>query len=231
MVENSGRLNDAMLERVLKNKELIVIPYDPISQQPGSIDVTFGNKFAIKKPWVLEIKATENQEKNTLYFTTPRNTWESLNNDMLFKGKGFYWRIRRFLYSAKHFFMVGVDDVGYFFRLPPLVLLLGFINEYIELDDYTEAILDGKSSGGRLGVTAHVTAGYAEMGFKGNMTTETINPQLTFIRLYPDMYIGQLRFLRFSEKCKKPYGQTLIGNNYQSDRTVVPSNGLKIKRE
>ncbi len=53
-------------------------------------------------------------------------------------------------------------------------------------------IVDGKSSTGRLFVTAHVTAGYGDPGFDGQYTLEVVSTHRVI--LYPGMFFCQIRF-------------------------------------
>ncbi len=55
-------------------------------------------------------------------------------------------------------------------------------------------VVDGKSSLGRLGLAIHVTAGYGDPGFDGQVTLEVValgEP----VRIYPGMRIAQVRFM------------------------------------
>ncbi len=55
-------------------------------------------------------------------------------------------------------------------------------------------VVDGKSSLGRLGLAIHVTAGYGDPGFEGQVTLEVValgEP----VRIYPGMRIAQVRFM------------------------------------
>jgi dCTP deaminase len=54
-------------------------------------------------------------------------------------------------------------------------------------------VVDGKSSIGRLGATVHVTAGYIDPGFHGQITLEVATLGQP-VRLYAGMRIAQLRF-------------------------------------
>lgn len=53
-------------------------------------------------------------------------------------------------------------------------------------------VLDGKSSLGRLFITAHVTAGYGDPGFDGQYTLEVVVTHP--VRIYPGMRFCQIRF-------------------------------------
>lgn len=73
--------------------------------------------------------------------------------------------------------------------LMPGELYLGSTIEYTETHGLLP-YLDGKSSCGRLGLFAHVTAGRGDAGFCGNWTLEltTVRP----LRVYAGMPVGQL---------------------------------------
>ncbi len=55
------------------------------------------------------------------------------------------------------------------------------------------AVVDGKSSIGRLGVVVHVTAGYVDPGFHGQLTLEVASLAHP-VRLYVGQLVAQLRF-------------------------------------
>jgi len=54
-------------------------------------------------------------------------------------------------------------------------------------------VLDGKSSVGRLFITAHVTAGYGDAGFDGQYTLEVV-ALAHGVRVFPNMLFCQMRF-------------------------------------
>jgi dCTP deaminase len=78
---------------------------------------------------------------------------------------------------------------GYILR--PGELYIGSVNEFIRLED-TVGVLYGKSSLGRLGLFIHVTAGFIDSGYRGNLTLElaVVKP----LKVYPNMKIGQIAF-------------------------------------
>jgi dCTP deaminase len=82
---------------------------------------------------------------------------------------------------------IGVDGV----ELQPGRLYLGHTVERICAVDKVP-IIDGKSSVGRLGVFVHVTAGYCDPGFYGQITLEILVTYPTI--LYAGMRIAQVRF-------------------------------------
>jgi dCTP deaminase len=96
----------------------------------------------------------------------------------------------------------------------PGTLYLGSTVETVGSDHFV-GLLEGKSSLGRLGLTSHVTAGFIDTGFLGQVTCElsVVQP----LRVYPGMRIGQICFLR-------PEGAIrLYAGKYQSQKGPVAS--------
>jgi len=75
--------------------------------------------------------------------------------------------------------------------LQPGELYLGRTVERINTDRYA-AVLDGRSSIGRLGICVHVTAGFIDIGFDGYITYEiqVIKP----VRVYANVKVSQISF-------------------------------------
>ena len=84
---------------------------------------------------------------------------------------------------------IEIPEEGYI--LLPGVLYLGETEEYTETHGFIPKI-DGVSSGGRLGMSIHVTAGFGDLGFCGKWTLEitVIHP----LRIYPGSRIGQIYY-------------------------------------
>lgn len=107
-------------------------------------------------------------------------------------------------------------------KIPPegLVLLpgrvyLGKTVEYTE-SPYHIPMYEGRSSLGRLGVFSHVSAGFGDIGFRGNWTLEfsVVQPVL----ILPGLRIGQLYW-------HNPDGEVLKRYNgkYQNQTNATPS--------
>lgn len=77
------------------------------------------------------------------------------------------------------------------FMLRPGLSYLMHTVERIKTDRYVP-IIDGKSSIGRLFVTAHITAGFGDPGFDGQYTLEVVATHPIII--YPGMRFCQMRF-------------------------------------
>lgn len=109
------------------------------------------------------------------------------------------------------------------FALESHQFVLSSTQEYIELPDDLAARVEGKSTLGRLGLVVHVTAGFIDPGFRGNITLELVNLNSVPILLSPGMEIAQICFTPMVGKVKRPYGADGLGSKYQdSIGTVGP---------
>lgn len=107
--------------------------------------------------------------------------------------------------------------------LEPGDFILGSTKEYVEIPDDLAANVDGKSSLGRLGITAHITAGYIDAGFKGNITLEIANlSDMSFI-LKKDMAIAQIVFTTLTTPTNRPYGSDGLNSHYQDSNGTILS--------
>ena len=101
------------------------------------------------------------------------------------------------------------------FLLYPGVLYLGRTNERIATDKFIPMI-NGRSSGGRLGLSVHICAGFGDIGFNGTFTLEisVVEPLI----IYPNMEIAQVCF-------HTPYGKTdiLYRGKYYKQTDATPS--------
>ena len=85
--------------------------------------------------------------------------------------------------------VIKIPPEGYV--LQPGELYLSRTVERINTDHYA-AVLDGRSSVGRLGICVHVTAGFIDIGFDGYITYEiqVIKP----VRVYANVKVSQISF-------------------------------------
>ena len=104
--------------------------------------------------------------------------------------------------------------------LPPHSFILASTIEKIELPRNIVARVEGRSSIGRLGLTIHITAGFIDPAFKGNITLELANLSNAPIVLHKGMRICQIVF----ETIEPPllaYGE--CSNKYQGQNGVTGS--------
>ena len=109
----------------------------------------------------------------------------------------------------------------------PLVLqqnefILGQTVERVKLPDNILGRVEGRSSIGRLGVAIHITAGFIDPGFNGNITLEICNLGNIPVVLYPNQRVCQIVFEELNGECENPYGAD-GRNKYQGQTTPTPS--------
>ncbi len=85
------------------------------------------------------------------------------------------------------------------------VCLLGTTVERVRIPNDMLAKVEGKSSLGRDFLTAHITAGFIDPGFDGQITLEIKNLLGAPIRIYAGMPISQLAISRLSSPAEHPY--------------------------
>ena len=89
------------------------------------------------------------------------------------------------------------DVVGSIF-LYPGEFLLAHTEEKVTLDRTVAAQLDGKSTLARQGLVVHLTAGWIDPGFSGQITLEIKNLTESYLQLTVGQRIGQLKFFRIN---------------------------------
>lgn len=109
-------------------------------------------------------------------------------------------------------------NLGDGFNLRPGACLLASTSEIIHCPDNIAARVEGKSSLGRLFLAVHVTAGWVDPGWSGQITLEVVNHSPWEIRLWAGMKIAQINFTRLTSPCAVPYGSSRLGSHYQSQR-------------
>lgn len=106
------------------------------------------------------------------------------------------------------------------YKLKPNEFILGSTIEKVHLPYDICGHVDGKSSIGRLGVFVHISSGFIDSGFTGNVTLEIYNCSDKEFELYHGMPICQIVFETLTSPVLKPYGRR--DNHYQnSDGTVL----------
>ena len=109
-------------------------------------------------------------------------------------------------------FNLNVQD----YVLKPQDFILGSTLEEVSIPNDLVGFVDGRSSLGRLGITAHITAGYIDSGFQGNITLEIYNVSDKEFVLKKDMNICQIIFQTLSSPCEKP-------SKYQKSKGTILS--------
>ena len=91
-------------------------------------------------------------------------------------------------------------------QLPPNAFVLGTTIEKVRLPPNLIGRVEGRSSIGRLGVAIHVTAGFIDCGFEGQITLEIKNLSHNTVMLYENMRIAQIVFEEVDNTPNRVYG-------------------------
>lgn len=110
------------------------------------------------------------------------------------------------------YFKFKMNESGYL--LEPNEFILGSTNEGVSIPSDLAARYEGKSSMGRIGLATHITAGFIDPGFRGDITLEIKNENQYPIRIFADMPIGQLCFFELGEEVETRYGSKKLGSHY-----------------
>lgn len=110
-----------------------------------------------------------------------------------------------------------VIDISGGYKLEPYGFVLGSTVEWVEFSPQLAGVFDGRSTMGRVGLFVHVSAGFLDPGYKGEVTLEIFNglPYPTWLR--PGMRIGQIVVHRTESPARRPYGEGRC-SKYQGQR-------------
>jgi dCTP deaminase len=159
----------------IKSRQIQVAPFDDAKVRQNSLDVTLGKGVCVYKDQVY-VPASQR------LLVQPTS----------------YERSREFTaYDGGHLdvkknnpvFNFTMDESGW--MLVPGILYLMHIEEVLCTPKLVMS-LDGRSSYARLGIVVHLTAGFAETGFKGQYTLEVT--AMHRVRIYPGICIAQVIF-------------------------------------
>lgn len=115
-----------------------------------------------------------------------------------------------------------VHSNGEPFVLHPKEFILGITHEKIKVPGDLAAYIDGRSSLGRIGITAHITSGWIDPGFKGRLVLEISNLGKMPVTLYPGMRICKLFFFKLNSPSEVPYNMR-ENAKYMNQETVCQS--------
>lgn len=109
------------------------------------------------------------------------------------------------------------------FVLPAKGFALGHTIEEVGVDATLAAQVDGKSSLARIGLQVHMTSGFIDPGFHGQITLEFFNATNKPIHLRPGMLIAQLFVIPMWGPVERPYGSDGVDSRYQGQEGATSS--------
>lgn len=119
-------------------------------------------------------------------------------------------------------------SLGTGYRLLPGASVIASTIEVIRCPRDIAARVEGKSSLGRLFLAVHVTAGWIDPGWVGQVTLEVVNHGPWTIVLWPGMKIAQINFTRMGYQCSDPYGSEKLKSHYQGQQGPTAAVGRRV---
>lgn len=161
---------------------------------PASVDLTLGSKVAVYKDAVNFIVGGRKYEKSEdgIYLAEYYPTAFERQLDLsTMQGDWLFPNTECILSAKKKNEIVTFEMKPTGWLLKPGIGYLMHTAERVHTKKFVP-VLDGKSSLGRLFITAHVTAGYGDPGFDGQYTLEVVVTHPVIV--YPGMRFCQIRF-------------------------------------
>lgn len=174
-------LNDFEIREGLDKGYLSIEPFDPQRLQPVSYDLTLSSEILVPRADVhtVDTGMADTSPDTEYYGAVP--SWKPHMTDRTMPKNGWPVHCREFL--------------------------LGCTNEVVSLSPNIAARVEGKSSLGRLGLAVHITAGFIDPGFKGQITLEIVNMAPYDLVLHAGMPIAQIVFEQVTPP-ERDYSQT-----------------------
>lgn len=161
-------LNDFEITKALQDDWIGIAPYDPRRLQPVSYDLTLGDSFRRIRNDVHTIDTADTGQYDDAHHYGLVPSWHNHTSGHALPANGY--------------------------TLRPGDFLLACTAETITLSPSMAARVEGKSSLGRLGIAVHITAGFIDPGFEGQITLEIANLAPVSVILHPGMPIAQIVF-------------------------------------
>jgi len=189
-------LSDKKIKEYVKNRKIVVEPFDESLVGPASLDVRLGFKFRVFKN--INIEAID---------------IKSYKEDVIYRSESKDFIIHHGTYSD--LIIAKREDVP--IVIHPGEFILASVYEYIELPKNIAAQISGRSSIGRLGLLVHTSAGWIDPGYAGHLTLEIYNVNKIPVKLYPLTKIAQIVFYELEEDVEVPYGERKSSKYYKED--------------
>lgn len=104
----------------------------------------------------------------------------------------------------------------------PREFLLGSTRETVHIPNDLLARVEGKSSWARRGIMVHVTAGFIDPGFRGQITLELYNLSSVTQVILVGSRVAQLALEELDRPADRPYGSPGLGSHYQGQQGATP---------
>ena len=208
-----GMLTGSEIYKQIKKGNIEISPFDKERINPNSYNLRLHDELLVYRR--NDDRITVMDERNIFKDVDTNHYAYDLNNIALHRSpiiQSACYLDPLDMKKSNDTLILPIPDSG--LLLHPGVLYIGRTIERTASDKFIPMI-NGRSSGGRLGISIHICAGFGDIGFDGTWTLEisVVEP----IIIYPNVEIAQVSFF-------KPYGDTKIKYNgryqYQKDATA-----------
>lgn len=175
----------------------LITPYHSEQQQPCSYDLTLDK--IIKKMVVSDIDEYHVESHVTAY--------------------------DKKLHGLEYAEIDLTEDKDNRYRMCPGDFIIASTKETVKLPNDIAGRFEGKSSLGRIGLATHVTAGFIDAGFEGQITLEMKNENRYPIDIKYGMRIGQICFFGLDSYCAHHYGDPSLNSHYQGQKGPTTARG------
>jgi dCTP deaminase len=196
-IVQGGILTGNEIKREVENTQNIQVhPWDPThlnyedKLNPASYDLTLGDEVAVYKAVTLFNHAPEKTNPLVAPIPIPFRPEPPRagvgDGECIFADPNGRLNVK----AVNHVWKFKIDPKKGWLLKPGIGYLMHTV-ERVRTDKYVP-VLDGKSTIGRLFVTAHITAGFGDPGFDGQYTLEVVSTYP--ITVFPFMRFCQIRF-------------------------------------
>ena len=208
-----GMLTGAEIERQISKGNIIIDPLDPNCINPNSYNLKLHPELLVysrnsDRSNVLPISETYKESEEDII----KRTYATISNIKHITDKPIINSLDLpplDMNSKNETISFEIPEEGYV--LQPGVLYIGRTVERTWTDKFIPMI-NGRSSGGRLGISVHITAGFGDIGFDGTWTLEitAVEP----VRIYPNVEIAQVCYFKPVGKIGKLYRGRYFGQEH-----------------
>lgn len=199
-----GMLTGSEIEKQIKKGNIKIDPYDPSYINPNSYNLRLHPQLKVYKRGsrtVEEMVQNTGIDPRSIRQISPAHSYvlngkqyesgEIIESDCLIRTDD---KSPIDMMKDNEVIEFTIPETGYILR--PGILYIGRTVERTSSEKFIP-MLDGRSSGGRLGISIHICAGFGDIGFDGTWTLEitVVEPVI----VYPYKEIAQVSYF-------KPYG-------------------------
>jgi dCTP deaminase len=185
-------LSDISIKANVQSGQLVIDPYNERNVQPSSYDLTLLGDAPIR---LLPVNYYTGRAVNRIIDAFIELIATLSNENENDTGPD----ITRFNNLADKLTSIREDNA------PHGAFQLLSTRERIELPATCQGEVHGRSSLARKGVFVHVSAGFIDPGFRGQITLECINVSKDPVDLLPGDRVAQIVFTELNQKAENPY--------------------------